>query len=401
MYDPPMNGMRLVLSSIAIGIGLAAGCAHAGQDPSGDAGLTQAASAVPKAPNMVLVYYGFDSAGARDWTSEQLQYYLASYQREEGKPVRPEAPLFDTVLWMYRRSSRKHMFESSPNYLPTTETDWRECMARLFLPGLQLDALNTAAARLSKELNKPMTVDVILTLPHPDVRVTDWSEGRGGSHAWNFHSSDEARLDALRWYAETIIQRWNEARFEHLRLLGFYWFHESHTNARSREEFPDDSSRNDVPLMQATARMVHGLVVQGRPLTLSWIPYHPYGLNRMDVSRSLIAAPPKERVDYLMIQPNYFFARGKKPKSELETVCRNAASIGAGIEVEFDETLYDDPAQRQRLLDYLEAIAAVYPDRSGVPTGYYQGIRAWYEMATRPELEPWYDKVCEFVQGGR
>lgn len=363
--------------------------------------VTQAASIVPKAPNMVLIYYGFDSNGARDWTPEQLQYYLASYKREEGNPVRPEAPLFDTVLWMYRRSSRNHMFESSSRHHPTTETDWRECMDRLFLPGLQLDALESAAARLARQLGKPMKVNVILTLPHPDVRVTDWSEGRGGSQAWNFRNSDEDRLDALRWYAETVVERWKKARFEHLRLLGFYWFHESHTNARSHEEFPDESSRNDLSLIRAAARMTHGMKAQGRPLTLSWIPYHPYGLNRLDVCRSLLAAPPEERVDYLMIQPNYFFVRWNKTRTDLETVCRNAASIGAGIEVEFDESLYDDPAQGQRLVDYLEAIAAVYPDRSNVPTGYYQGIRTWYEMSIRPELEPWYQRVCEFVQSGK
>lgn len=354
-------------------------------------------ASLPQAPNMVLLYYGFDAKGARNWTPELLRYYLAYFETQEDGASKPVDTLFDTVLWMYRMGSRRRLFESAARSQPTMEADWLECRDRLFAPGLQLDALEQAAAGIEAELGRPVQVWVILTLPYPDVRVTDWSEG-GAERSWDFHSSDEHRLEAMQWYVATILEQWEQARFAHLRLLGFYWFHESHVNLRKPEEFPEAAMRNDLSLMRATARHLHSVEVEGRPLTLSWIPYSTYGGERLEIVRDLLSLPGEERFDYLMIQPNYFFPRWKKDRAELIQICENAASIGSGIEIECDESLIADADQRQKLLDYLEVIPEVHPDWNEVPAGYYQGLKTVYALATEPELRPWYEALYRFVR---
>lgn len=391
--------MRLVRSATLALITLATALAACAQTrPSSQPAASDLAT--PTAPNMVLLYYCFDSSGPRDWTPEQLKYYLA-YWREPGTAAeQPVDTFFDTVLWMYRLSSRKHLFEAGAKNEPTTKVDWQECLDRLFEPGKQLNALEAAAAELETRLKRPVPVWVVLTLPYPDVRVAAFSESPDDAQ-WDFRTSDEPRLAAVRWYIQTLLERWTQARFAHQRLLGFYWFNESHTNLRDRAKVGDERLCSDVGLIRDVARHVHSLKVDGRQLTLSWIPYSPYGGERLGVVNDLLKAEPAERIDYLMIQPNYFFARWKKEKADLEKIVRNAASIAAGVEVECDESLGRDEGTRQRLRDYLEVIAAEHPRWKEVPIGYYQGLRAVYQMAKQPELTPLYDALYRFVTGRR
>ncbi|MBN1514720.1 MAG: DUF4855 domain-containing protein [Phycisphaerae bacterium] len=372
--------------------------------PAGAQPAASAPSAVVPAtaeqPRMVLLYYGFDAKGPRDWPTDRLRHYLAYHVDRGTEKERPADTLFDTVLWMYRTSSRGRLFETSARHEPTTETDWRECMDRLFAPDLQLNALETAAASLERELGRPVRVNVVLTLPYPDVRIANWSDAPDGPK-WDFRRDDEGRRQAVQWYIREALQRWQAARFGHLRLLGFYWFNEGHANLRAAEETPDESLRTDVALIQNTARFVHSLKVDGRPLTLTWIPYSPYGQDRLPVVRDLLAAPAEARVDYLMIQPNYFFARWKKQREDLVKIVRGAASVRAGVELECDEALVKDEAMRQRWLEYLEVVSTEHPGWRQTPVSCYQGLRAVHEMATRPELAPCYDALYKFLKQHR
>ena len=352
---------------------------------------------LPTAPNLVLLYYGFDKNGARDWDVDALKYYLGYYENrgtERGKPV---DTMFDAVLWMYRISSRGSLFETSGRSKPTREEDWRECLERLFLPGLQLHALEAAAAELERRLGRPVRVQVVLTLPYPDVRVEHWAE-RPDSPQFDFRTSDAPRLAAVQWYARAALDRWNAAQFAHLRLLGFYWFNEGHANLRSHDEVKDEALWTDVALIGDTARFVHTLHVDDRPLTLTWIPYSPYGLDRLPVVADLMKTEPARRIDYLMIQPNYFFARWKKERADLVKLVQNAASVGSGVEVEFDENLVKDEAFRQRFMDYLDVLQHEHPRWKSIPVGYYQGLRAVHALATHPDLAPQYEALYRFIK---
>ncbi len=351
----------------------------------------------PTAPNVVLLYYGFDAKGPRNWTPDLLKHYLARHEQRGTDAERPVDTLFDSVLWMYRRSSRGALFEAGTNIKPTTRPDWEECLDRLFAKELQLNALEQTAAALERQLSRPIRIEVILTLPYSDVRVGDWGESMPGP-TWDFRTSDEPRLEAARWYIDQALGRWHGAAFKHLRLLGFYWFNESHMNLRPRDQVTDEQLRSDVGLIRQVARHVHTLWVDGRPLTLTWIPYSPYGQERLPVVADLLhGGEPSERLDYLMVQPNYFFPRHNKTRDDLARIVRAAASVPCGVEVECDESLVRDEAARQKLRDYLEVIPAEHDQWARQPAGYYQGLRAVHEMATRPELADLYDALYRFV----
>jgi len=385
--------LRLGCIVLAVGGGLAGRV----DEPST---LPAAGEPSPAAPDTLLVYYCFDANGPRDWTPERLKHCLGDYRARGTPDERANDVLFDTYLWMYRKSSRGHLFETSANATPTTRVDWEECLDRLFAPGKQLHALEAAAEELGAKLGRPVRPWVILTLPYPDVRVAAWNEA-GAEPQFDFRTSDEPRLAAVRWYADAALARWQGAGFKRLRLLGFYWFNEGHRNLRAAEATVNAELLTDLSLIRQVAAHVHTLRSDGRRLTLSWIPYSPYGGERIGVIRELMQAPAAERIDYLMIQPNYFFARWKKERPELVSIVRNAASVGAGVEVEFDEALVKDEAARQRLRDYLDVIPAEHPSWRTVPIGYYQGLRSVERMATTPELAPLYEALYDFVRRHR
>jgi hypothetical protein len=357
-------------------------------------------NAAPSAPDMVLLYYCHDANGPRDWTPEQLRYYLGYYRQRGTDDEQLVAPFFDTVLWMYRISSRKHLFETSAQAEPTTKPDWDECLDRLFESGKQLHALEAAAANLEHRLGRPASVRVVLTLPYPDVRIAQWDPASSDPNN-DFRTNDAARLAAVQGYIQRALQRFSAAHFAHLQLLGFYWFNEGHTNLRDHAQAPPDAPRSDLALIRQVARYIHTQQVDGRPLTLTWIPYSPYGLERLNVVTALLQAPPAERIDFLMVQPNYFFARHKKERADLVRLVRNTATVPCGVEVEFDESVTRDETARQRLRDYLEVINAEHPRWPAMPAGYYQGVRGVYQLATRPELAPLYDALYDFVRRHR
>ena len=364
-------------------------------------------------PNMVLLYYGYDSRGPRDWNTEQLKYYLGYYKNRGTENEQAVDTFFDTVLWMFRTSSRGRLFETSLRHEPTAKPDWDECLARLFEPDRQLNALQSRAAKLERELGRPVRVNVVLTLPYPDVRIERWNETEDRPQ-WDFRSSDEPRLAAVKWYIDAALQQWNAAGFKNLRLLGFYWFNEGHINLRDPQTLADPSLKTDLALIRSVARYIHSLKADGRSLTLSWIPYSPYGGDRVNVIAELLRDSPEQRIDYLMVQPNYFFAKWKKSRTDLMTLVRNVAAAGmsvpadagkkgnkagdAGIEIEFDSVLVRDEAARQRLRDYLEVIPAEHPRWDKVPAGYYQGLRAVHDLATHPELDRLYEDLYEFLK---
>ena len=373
------------------------GCETARPNEKEVANFINDMSVLPKNPDMVLLYYGYDTKGPRNWNTEKLKYYLAYYKDGGTESEKPVDTLFDTVLWMYRRSARGHLFESARNFKPTKEVDWQECMDRLFVPDLQLDALEKTAVSIEKELGKPIKINVILTLPYPDTRVEDWSDYLSG-RSWNFYKNDKGRLKAIQWYIDAVIEKWNAAGFEHLDLIGFYWFNESHFNLRVNKEFMNDRMLDDKDIMHQTARYLHTRKVNEHPLTCSWIPYSLYAEKRLTTAAELYHRAPMDKIDYLMLQPNYYITRWNKKKSDLISATKSAASIMSGVEVEFDEKLVLEPELRQRFIDYLQVFQQYHPQLKEVPVGYYQGVQGVYEIATRTELHSYYDALYEFIK---
>ncbi len=360
------------------------------------------AGGLPTAPDMLLLYYDFDARGPRDWTAEQLRHYLAYHEKRGTTAEKPTDVFFDSVIWMYHRSSRGRYFLANTQAEPTTRFDWQECLDRCFVPDRQLHAMDQRLARVETELGRPVRAWVVLTIPYPDVRVTNFSESSDGP-AWNFKIRDADRLAAVEWFVQSVLTRWRAARFKRLDLLGFYWFTEWHTNLRKawEGEVNDLASQYDLDLIRSVARHLHAIEVNGRKLTLTWIPYNAYADKHRDTVLELLQAAPMERIDYLMVQPNYFFPHLNLRQTDLIATVRNIATIPCGVEVEFDESLLKEESARQRLREYLQVIRAEHPEWRKHPVGYYQGVRTIHEMARSPDLAPLYDELYRLVREHR
>ena len=66
--------------------------------------------------------------------------------------------------------------------------------------------------------------------------------------------------------------------------------------------------------------------------------------------------------------------------------------------MEFSEKMVLEPELRQKFLDYLEVFGKWHPRLNELPVGYYQGVQAVYEMATREELHEYYDTLYDFIK---
>lgn len=358
--------------------------------------------------DITLIYYGYDEQGPRDWKKEKLLYYLIYYQLDinaeslEIEYGSAQDVFFDTVLFMYRKSSRGHLFESGAQYPFTDKQDWLECLDRLFAPNLQLRALDLASILVSDLLNIPFKAKVIITLPYPDVRQRNFGSLSDSSPSLDFSTTDTTRLQAISWFVDETLDRWNKAAFHKLELIGFYWFNESHTNLRDTLDIPPDRApHDDFNLMKATARLIHDKKIADRNLTLSWIPYSIYGHERQDFCRQWLAAIPSERVDYLMIQPNYFFPEWNKNIGDLHTTLNNARNIGAGIEIEFDERIITEPDLSQRLHEYLDGVRNSGEYYKQTYIGYYQGLQAVRDIATSRDNRNLYEDLYSFIRSRR
>jgi hypothetical protein len=358
------------------------------------------ATAEPR--DIVLIYCGFDSRGPRNWTADKLKYYAAFWKHGGTPNEQPVDILFDTFLFMYRISSRKHLFEESPKQPSTDKLDWEECLDRIFHPTFQLAALNRTLEDLGPRLHHAYRANVIFTLPHPSVLQKDFGRLETDGPSLNFARSESDRLAALKWYIDEALKRWHMHQFPRLRLIGFYWFNETHRNSRSSlQDIPASLPSDDLALMRQTARYIHSKKVDGHTLTLSWIPYNPYASTYLNVCEQLLSYPKPEHMDYLMIQPNYFFPRWKKTIEDLRNTIQNARKIGAGIEIEFDNNLFKDSALQQRFHEYLDQVQATGKFYRNTYIGYYQGLDTVYRMATDPSFSRFYERLYDFIRGRR
>ena len=99
-----------------------------------------------------------------------------------------------------------------------------------------LDALEAAAAAVKAATNDPnYKIGVKVSILAPILCQNDFGALPGTTRSLNFEVSQtnsyaQARADrlaAVKWYVDTVIERFNAKNYQNLRLDGFYWHHES------------------------------------------------------------------------------------------------------------------------------------------------------------------------------
>ena len=220
---------------------------------------------------------------------------------------------------------------SNPNaaQMCATAEDWQTYLDFLFHYGegtgtaYNLDALNEAVA-LVKEATGDADYKVGVKIAfYPPILCQDaFGTLPGGTHSLNFAVSDTNpaqqaladRMEASRWYLDTVIREFKAKGYENLRLDGFYWY--------------DEVMHYDVdPLVLETVQGVTDYVhsLENGAYQIYWIPFY---------QSSGFRAWKTFGFDYAIMQPNYAFDANASEQRIADTaaLCKK---YGLGIEMEF------------------------------------------------------------------
>ena len=317
----------------------------------------------PKISDLALIYAG--NARRPDWTQEDLTPYV-THKYADGT----EDWFFDGFLFL-EFDNGKVRFGNGGGLDPAKQEDWQWLIDEYFTPGKKLDALDKLISEKKQTLGEPpLRHKVVITCCAP-VKENDgnWSPRKpwGKIDGKNIYFGTPAgRINAVKWYVDQIIDKWNAAGYENLDLEGLYWIEEGlYTNGEIMAEIND--------------------YIRSKGLRSYWIPYHPnneqYWSNWKD----------KYKFDMCYIQPNYAFYMPAPnnnsfyPKEQLNITVDAAKSCGAGLEFEF-ETQGKSNAMHsvntelhQHINDYMDVYdeEGVF-DNAGV--AYYTGTQGLIHM---------------------
>lgn len=339
---------------------------------------------IPKYYDMVLAYGGSPHRKASStWDTDRIKDYLLYEDQEGGKHL-----LFDAFLFL------EFMYSGQYNGVVATERaftdgyglnsahkeDWQALIDYYFeKTGLNteiapLDALEQAYAEVSDELGlKDRKLGVVIFIPEPIMTEGPNSQlsvywGNLNGEAMNFHESED-RIQAVKWYVDSIRERFYAKNYRHIELGGFYWVAETAST----------SSEILKPI---------GDYLSSLKYSFNWIPYFgaegyyrwaEFGFNTA------------------YLQPNYFFNLNT-PVSQLDDACQLARKYNMNLEMEFDDTLLNDPVKADRLRSYMKYFKE-YGAWETQNMAYYVGDDAVRNMkySTNDNVHSLYYEFCDWL----
>jgi len=325
--------------------------------------------AADKIKDVVLVFTGgYGELGT--WKQEDFLPHVG-YVSQDGV-IRDR--MFDTIQFM-----------PYPN-LPTTSEGWESYIDNLFEPGRQLDALNEAMLEMNKRRGT-LVLDravesVILALPYPSPKQNDFGVVVENQDSLSFDPSRVGeemaaryRKQAVEWYLDKLLKRWNEADFRFLKLEGIYWYH----------ELIDESAPKERELVRDVSRMVHD-----RALRFYWIPY--FGSPGLADWKEL-------GFDYAFLQPNFYFDK-TIPVERMEVALATANKYGMGVEVEGDTKMLTDIGFYRMYYNQLIAGHKLGIDRNKIHAYYFgsKGLLHAYRSKD-PNIRAIYDDTYRWMRG--
>lgn len=312
------------------------------------------------AEHILLVYYGhYDQRGIDhlfygEWTKEKFLPYVG-YWNAEGEL---QDVLFDTFLFIALRTPGKRNFHRYYDWIHDSRTgnmdDWQWAIDRLFVPGRQLDALNAAAAETGIRLGMPdYKVNVVAMIPFPERKTAFFGDLNGDGTAESLESL-EHRNRAVQWYIDAFLARFAQARFKHLRLIGFYW----------TQEDVDPEVPGELENIRFTVDYLHE-----KNLKLGWIPWwgamHKGEGNRFGF-------------DFTIVQPNHYFQE-QSSADRIRECAELARRSNQGVQIEFDARVISGKRHWLAFYRYLHG-GVKYGFMQHSLLAVYQDVQTLYEL---------------------
>lgn len=320
--------------------------------------------AINRVHHMLLAYTGQQVTDGI-WSANDFTPMLAYYDQQSVA----ESRLFDTILFLPYGT------------INPTVAGWKSYLSDLFGPGGELDQLNTAAQRVSKDIHQNIVENVVISIPYPSLDTTNFGALSPSGHSLDFSTSDVGagmsmlnRESAISWFYNQIKSHWNPNEYQNLSLSGVYW----------DEEAFDPGSLDD----QLVGHL-HTLT-QNDNLSLLWIPY--FGAPGISQWSSL-------GFDGAMLQPNYFQTPDATPYRVQEAI-NIANKYGLGLELELGDQALQDPNYVKRYLTELQVANDHLPTQSNPVIAFYAGSKILVTAAqsTIPAVRELYDTTGKFFQ---
>lgn len=331
--------------------------------------------------NQVLIFTGYkQDALTQAHKKEDYKPYVA-YVDTKGKRV---DWMFDSFLFLpYADLWDRSTFHAGSGR-PTQKRHWQYYLSKIFDPHYELPALNEAVHEAKVELmNESFQAKVVIGIPFPPTDQAFFGDVDGDGVSENLHveqvgerASLQNRKKVVKWFIEEARKSWNEHQFQHLKLIGFYWYNES---------LAEQSSVLDPELIRWTSDYLHE---QG--FMFEWIP--SYFANGWNDWREL-------GFDVAILQPNYLFDP-KAQEKRMDITVQAARDYGMGLEVEMEYAVLHDDRWRDRYYVYLNK----YKDYGYMNRSYqvfYQGAKTLLQAAYSPvpEVREVYDHSYRYLKG--
>ena len=279
--------------------------------------------------DMVLLYAGGQQR--EKWDRKQVEPYL-KYVDKEGK----KHWLFDSFLFLEIvdtpdnwKSGKAFTKGYDAAFESANKTDWERLIDAYFSANAGVTGLEYSLELLKAEMNAPKHKhQVVIGIPEPMVNQFSANTssptkywGKLGEEELDFSKAAD-RVKACVWYIDQVRARFNEKKYKHVELAGFYWIAEDATATRS--------ILNTV-----------GTYLQELKYSFNWIPFFNADGRAQWKDLGFTSA---------YYQPNYYF-NDQTPKSRLTDACKEAKKYGMHMEIEFEE---DVLTRGNRLRDYME-----------------------------------------------
>lgn len=329
--------------------------------------------------DLALIYAG--NSYRPDWTKDDLTPYV-THTYADGS----EDWFFDGFLFLEFAIGDVQL-QNGSGLKPATQSDWQRLLDQFFTPDKKLDALDKLISDKKQTLGQPpLRHKVVISCCAPSKNKSgNWSarSSWGTVNGKNLYFASKAdRVTAVKWYIDTMLEKWNAAGFTNIDLDGVYWIEESlYSNGDIIAEIND--------------------YIHSKGLRSYWIPYY--------INNQQYWSQWKDtyKFDVCYIQPNYAFYKDDgtlKPYSLLEETVEAAKSCGAGLEFEFEtqgksNALHSvNPTLHKHINDYMDVYdqKGVF-DKGGI--AYYSGTQGFIHMnkSTDPVDHQTIDRLARYV----
>ena len=321
--------------------------------------------------DMALIYHG--NARRLDWNKKQLSPHVSWLNPETNT----EEWLFDTFLFIEFKDPNGDLFAKGYRGEPAKRTVFEWFLNRIFEKGVAVDALNELLGETASRIGPPsIPRKVILTIPEPISGYKNWGELNGKPVDFDVQAD---RIAVAKWFIDNLMERWQEAGFDHLELAGFYWV---------AEEMGDNDI--DLELMQATGKYIRELGKR-----FYWIPWWQAPGSGEWKNLSFDAAYQ---------QPNHFF-RDTIPQSRLDKACAFAKEHNMGMEMEWDARIWKD---KENFLPRMQAYLDVFENAGVIKNAsmaHYMDNGGLYDLFMKIEeekdedLRNIFNRYCSIIAG--